>query len=102
MHETAIELSHCAWNGVLLAFRGTDVMPTIAGGGRHGSNVNYVRHVPKFLQGHMHLLGKGQDSSVEEQLTAKKALPDTWDSEEDDEVERQVVHPQNCAQYLQL
>lgn len=71
-------------------------MPTNAGGGRHGSNVNYVRHVPKFLQGHAHLLGKGQDSSVEEQLTAKKALPDTWDSEEDDEAERQVVHPNHC------
>lgn len=60
-----------------------------AGGGKQGSNINFIRHVPKFLQGHAHLLGKPQDST-EEQLTAKKAVPDTWDSEEDDEAERQV------------
>lgn len=71
-----------------------------AGGGRHGSNVNFIRHVPKFLQGHMHLLGKPQDST-EEQLTAKKAAPDTWDSEEDDEAERQVgTPPLDADQFL--
>lgn len=64
-----------------------------AGGGRHGSNVNYVRHVPKFLQAHAHLLGKPQNEAQEEQLTAKKALPDTWDSEDDDEADRQVQSP---------
>jgi hypothetical protein len=61
-----------------------------AGGGRHGSNINYIRHVPKFLQGHAHLLGKPQGEVQEEQLAAKKALPDTWDSEDDEEADRQV------------
>lgn len=40
----------------------------------------------------MHLIGKPQEN-VEEQLAAKKALPDTWDSEDDEEAERQVAPP---------
>ena len=60
-----------------------------AGGGRNGSNVNYVRQVPKFLQGHMHLLGARTDEDVQEQLTAKREMPQ-WDSEEDDAAEKEA------------
>lgn len=60
-----------------------------AGGGRKGSNVNYVRQVPKFLQGHMHLLGARTDEDVQEQLTAKREMPQ-WDSEEDEAAEKEV------------
>lgn len=38
-----------------------------AGGTRKGADVSYARHVPKFLQGHMHLLGRkepGQEDAM--------------------------------------
>ncbi len=60
-----------------------------AGGGRKGSNVNYIRQVPKFLQGHMHLLGARNDEDVQEQLAAKREMPQ-WDSEDDDAADKEV------------
>lgn len=62
-----------------------------AGGGRKGSNVNYIRQVPKFLQGHMHLMGARNDEDVQEQLSAKREMPQ-WDSEEDEAAEKEVIH----------
>ena len=62
-----------------------------AGGGRKGSNVNYVRQVPKFLQGHMHLLGARNDEDVQEQLSAKREMPQ-WDSDEDEAAEKEVIY----------
>ena len=74
-----------------------------AGGGRKGSNVNYVRQVPKFLQGHMHLLGARNDEDIQEQLTAKREMPQ-WDSEDDDAAEKEVsAHMSNafCVVHFQ-
>ena len=54
-----------------------------------------MRQVPKFLQGHMHLLGsRNVDAPEEEQLAAKRAAPprdDGGDSDDDAEAERQVL-----------
>lgn len=36
----------------------------IVGGSKKGSQVSYVRQVPKFLQAHAHLLGKGAAASL--------------------------------------
>jgi len=54
-----------------------------------GSNVNYIRQVPKFLQGHMHFMSARTDEDVQEQLTAKRELPQ-WDSDEDEAAEKEV------------
>ena len=54
-----------------------------------GSKVNYIRQVPKFLQGHMHFLGARADEDVQEQLTAKRELPQ-WDSDDDEAAEKEV------------
>ena len=62
-----------------------------AGGGRKGSNVNYIRQVPNFLQGHMHLMGARNDEDVQEQLSAKREMPQ-WDSEEDEAAEKEVIY----------
>ena len=62
-----------------------------AGGGRKGSNVKYIRQVPKFLQGHMHLLGARTDEDVQEQLSAKREMPQ-WDSDEDEAAEKEVTY----------
>ena len=35
-----------------------------AGGSKKGSQVNYVRQTPKFLQAHAHLLGRGAQGSA--------------------------------------
>ena len=58
----------------------------LAGGGRRDSNLTYVRHVPKFLQSHAHLLGvKGGD----EPALATKRPRDSSDSDaEDDKVRK--------------
>ena len=36
----------------------------LAGGSKKGSQVSYTRQVPKFLQAHAHLLGKGAMASM--------------------------------------
>ena len=48
-----------------------------------------MRQVPKFLQGHVHLLGARTDADVQEQLTAKKEMPQ-WDSDDDEAAEKEV------------
>ena len=40
----------------------TNDQPRAAGGSKKGSQVNYVRQTPKFLQAHAHLLGRGAQS----------------------------------------
>ena len=60
-----------------------------------------MRQVPKFLQGHMHLLGsRNADAPEEEQLAAKRAAPprDDGDSDDDDaEADRQVLRAPRLA-----
>ena len=68
-----------------------------AGGGRSGSNVNFIRQVPKFLQGHMHFLGAKGDEDIQEQLTAKREMPQ-WDSEEDEAAEKEVSVCAHCCE----
>ena len=54
----------------------------LAGGGRRDSNLTYVRHVPRFLQSHAHLLGKkGED----EPALATKRPREGSDSDVEDE-----------------
>jgi hypothetical protein len=59
--------------------------------------------VPKFLQGHAHLLGssRSQEEPGEEALAAKRAQPprEGDDSDADDEADRQVL--MRCASILQ-
>ena len=64
-----------------------------AGGGKRGSDLKFIRHVPKFLQGHAHLLGsRNTDAPAGEELAAKRGAPprEGDDSDDDAEAERQV------------
>ena len=61
----------------------------LAGGSKRGSNVSFIRQTPKFLQGHVHLLGARTDADVQEQLTAKREMPQ-WDSDDDEAAEKEV------------
>ena len=60
------------------------------GGGEGGSAsmpVSYTRHVPKFLQAHAHLLGKGHARREEEpQLLGEAQQPEPGSDSEDDQV----------------
>lgn len=56
-----------------------------AGGSKRGGDLKFVRHVPKFLQQHAHLLGKGHQSQ-EEPVVVKEQLSDEEEPENDDEV----------------
>ena len=59
----------------------------IAGGSKKDSNIQYVRPVPKFLQGHMHLLGrKLPEDEVEAQLASVDEDNNGAGSEDDEKV----------------
>ena len=63
-----------------------------AGGSQKGSQVSYVRQVPKFLQAHAHLLGKGAVASMTGPEGA--TLVQDVDSDKEDELEHDDgVHP---------
>lgn len=57
----------------------------IAGGSKKGSQVSYVRQVPKFLQAHAHLLGKGAVASLAGPEGA--TLVQDVDSDKEDDLE---------------
>ncbi|KAK9804140.1 hypothetical protein WJX73_004172 [Symbiochloris irregularis] len=56
-----------------------------AGGSKRSSQVNFQRHVPKFLQAHMHLLGKPAAQSEEEAATLDDQRPAKRQKEDDSE-----------------
>ena len=57
-----------------------------AGGGKRDSNLTYIRHVPKFLQSHAHLLGKkGDDEPAVAALSSKRHRDSDSDGGEDDD-----------------
>ena len=72
----------------------------LAGGSKRGSNVSFIRQTPKFLQGHVHLLGARTDADVQEQLTAKREMPQ-WDSDDDEAAEKEVQADALSLQRLQ-
>jgi tetratricopeptide (TPR) repeat protein len=59
------------------------------GGGRKGSDVSFIRHVPKFLQPHAHMLGQGGPREDDpEAILGQQALDDArrrQDQDEDDD-----------------
>ncbi|KAL3135762.1 hypothetical protein ABBQ32_007325 [Trebouxia sp. C0010 RCD-2024] len=57
-----------------------------AGGSKKGSQVSYVRQVPKFLQAHAHLLGKGAVASLAGPEGA--TLVHDVDSDKEDDIEQ--------------
>lgn len=57
----------------------------IVGGSKKGSQVSYVRQVPKFLQAHAHLLGKGAAASLAGPEGA--TLVQDVDSDKEDDLE---------------
>lgn len=57
-----------------------------AGGSKKGSQVSYVRQVPKFLQAHAHLLGKGAVASLAGPEGA--TLVQDVDSDKEDDLEQ--------------
>ena len=57
----------------------------LAGGSKKGSQVSYVRQVPKFLQAHAHLLGKGAVASLSGPEGA--TLVQDVDSDKEDDLE---------------
>lgn len=57
----------------------------IAGASKKGSQVSYVRQVPKFLQAHAHLLGKGAVASLAGPEGA--TLVQDVDSDKEDDLE---------------
>ena len=67
-----------------------------AGGGKKDSNILFVRSVPKFLQGHMHLLGRKPPQEEEE---AQLASMDEENGAASDEDEK-VVKPQESREVL--
>lgn len=56
-----------------------------AGGTRKGADVSYARHVPKFLQGHMHLLGRKEPGPDEAMAVEAPEEVQNHDLEADDE-----------------
>lgn len=59
MQPSSINLRVCG-----LAKHAPDTSTLVQGGSKKGSQVNYVRQVPKFLQAHAHLLGKGAKAGM--------------------------------------
>lgn len=67
------------------------------GGGQAGksrgsnTNLNFERHVPKFLQPYAHLLGqKRQDEDEPQVVAAQRAMHDQEDDDEEDKAAEQV------------
>jgi hypothetical protein len=67
------------------------------GGGQAGksrgsnTNLNFERHVPKFLQPYAHLLGqKRQDEDEPQVVAAQRAMQDQEDDDEEDKAAEQV------------
>ena len=62
-----------------------------AGGSKKDSQLTYQRHVPKFLQAHAHLLGKGAQHSEEPSLdTAPAAAQLRSISDDEDDQDHEV------------
>ena len=74
------------------------------GGGLKDRDVKFVRNVPKFLKGHMHLLGRKEepdedDEEADELPTIEEAVKrrKVEDNSDDDDAENQVSFLQKCA-----
>ncbi|KAK9830514.1 hypothetical protein WJX72_012158 [[Myrmecia] bisecta] len=76
-----------------------------AGGSKAGSNVSYVKHVPKFLQAHIHLLGgKKRHAAAEEDPAVLNALEDeqtAQDAQNEEEEALQRAIAENPALALE-
>eukprot|EP00884_Botryococcus_braunii_P020072 jgi/Botrbrau1/6749/Bobra.0324s0034.1 len=79
-----------------------------AGGSRKGADVAYSRHVPKFLQGHMHLLGRKEAGPDGEEAMAVEAPEEVQDDDLDAQDEQEALqravreNPALAVQYPEL